>query len=304
MVQLSFFKIKPLIPRQLIYCILLVTLVACADKMDQGILKNRKGVEQSNKEKMIAEVSSSLVTTPWREEFNDTLLDGSTWNRQVEKAGRFNKELQRYTDHVENAFIENDQLIISLNKRNDGLGSDSFTSARLNTAQKRTFLYGTIEARIKLPRGAGLWPAFWTLGENIDENGGDTRWPMCGEIDILELYGSRDNGVVEANAHYANRKENHSSMGSKSYKLDKAEFADDFHIFTLEWTETELIWKVDGTSYATFNITGAEKTEFHQPHFLLLNIAVGGTWSGAPDGTTVFPQRMIVDYIDYKPLSH
>ncbi|MGB5983257.1 MAG: glycoside hydrolase family 16 protein [Nonlabens sp.] len=233
----------------------------------------------------------------WSEEFDGDQLDTEIWNRQIEPAGRFNEEWQRYTDDVKNAYVENGQLVMVAIYKGDYHGMGNYTSARLNTAQKKTFKYGKIAARIKLPKGNGIWPAFWTLGNNIDENGGDTPWPFCGEIDILELYGSKDDGAIEANIHYANKKGSHESMGSKTFELEEGIFADDFHVFELEWNEQELIWYVDGKEYARTDITGKEFKEFHKEHFLLLNIAVGGKWSGKADDSTGFPQKMYVDWI-------
>jgi beta-glucanase (GH16 family) len=135
------------------------------------------------------------------------------------------------------------------------------------------------------------------LGANIDENGGDTPWPQCGEIDILELYGTKDDAVVEANLHYAGTDGKHAMMGAVDYKLKEGIFADDFHIFELVWDEKRISWLVDGEQYASTSIEGEERNEFHREHFILLNLAVGGTYAGRPDETTPFPQRMYVDWV-------
>ena len=135
------------------------------------------------------------------------------------------------------------------------------------------------------------------LGDNIDENGGDTPWPQCGEIDILELYGSKDDAVVEANLHYANDSGSHAQMGAKSFKLKEGKFSDDFNIFELEWDEKKIAWFVDGKQYASIKISENQFSEFHEEFFILLNIAVGGTWAGRPDDTTKFPQFMYVDWV-------
>jgi beta-glucanase (GH16 family) len=135
------------------------------------------------------------------------------------------------------------------------------------------------------------------LGANIDENGGDTPWPQCGEIDILELYGSKSPSVVEANIHYADTANTHAMMGAVAYELENDSFEKDFHVFELEWNQQELKWSVDGDTYATKAIDSDELSEFHQEYFILLNIAVGGKWAGRPDMTTNFPQSMYVDWI-------
>ncbi len=171
----------------------------------------------------------------WEDNFDGDTLNLDNWNRQVVKAGRFNDEWQRYTDSEENSFVEDGNLVIKAMHMSDRHGMNEYTSARLNTAQKQSWKYGKISARIKLPYGAGMWPAFWMLGKNIDENGGDTPWPKSGEIDILELYGSKDNANIEANFHYADENGNHAMLGQQHFKLDSGTFADVFHFFDLEW---------------------------------------------------------------------
>ena len=233
----------------------------------------------------------------WSEEFDTPQLNPVNWNRQVESAGRFNQEWQRYTDDEKNAYIENGQLIIKAIHETDQHSSNQYTSARLNTAQKQTFRYGKIAARIKLPCGPGIWPAFWMLGANCDENGGDTPWPSCGEIDILELYGSNNDAIVEANIHYANQKHKHAMLTPPQYQLPYGTFADDFHLFEIIWNKNQIQWLVDGTPYASTSITHQERRAFHQEFYLLINIAVGGEWAGQPDVNTTFPQTMTIDWI-------
>jgi beta-glucanase (GH16 family) len=233
----------------------------------------------------------------WSDEFEGPELNTNFWNRQVEKAGRFNEEWQRYTNKKANAYLENNCLVIEAIHHGKKHGMDQYSSARLNTAGKFTFKYGKVSARIKLPYGMGIWPAFWMLGANIDENGGDTSWPLCGEIDILELYGAKNDAVVEANIHYADASGRHAMMGSESFELDRGIFADDFHLFELEWTPKTISWSVDGKTYASTSIASEEFSEFHKEFFLLLNIAVGGTFAGRPDSSSVFPQKMYVDWI-------
>ena len=233
----------------------------------------------------------------WSDEFDSDTINKDNWNLQVVEAGRFNEEWQRYTNSSENAYIENGSLVIKAIHESDKHGLNQYTSARLNTAKKQSWKYGKIVARMKLPEGEGIWPAFWMLGTNINENGGDTPWPQSGEIDILELYGSKDNGAIEANAHYADAEGSHAMMGAVTYTLDQGKFADAFHIFELEWDENSINWLVDGEKYASMPITDNELSEFHKEYFILLNIAVGGTFAGRPDSTTTFPQRMYVDWV-------
>ena len=233
----------------------------------------------------------------WADEFDKGEVDKNNWNFQVEKAGRFNEEWQRYTNSSENAYIEDNVLVIEAKHTSDKHGMNQYTSARLNTANKQAWKYGKISARIKLPEGEGLWPAFWMLGNNINENGGDTPWPQCGEIDILELYGSKDDASIEVNAHFADENDSHSFMGAETFTLDNGKFSDDFHVFDLQWTAEQLIWFVDGQEIASMSIDKPHLSEFHKEFFILLNIAVGGSFAGRPDESTNFPQKMYVDWV-------
>ncbi|MBT8321382.1 MAG: glycoside hydrolase family 16 protein, partial [Eudoraea sp.] len=266
-----------------VICCLLV-LTSCKEN------KKEAPVDETNQVEQMTTTSSEDNYQPgsewnlaWSDEFESGTIDPNNWNLQVEPAGRFNDEWQRYTNSSENAYIENNQLVIKAIHKSDKHGMDQYSSARLNTANKLAWKYGKIAARIKLPYGEGIWPAFWMLGANIDENGGDTPWPQCGEIDILELYGSKDDGVIEVNLHYADKRDKHASMGAVSYKLDSGRFADDFHVFELEWDEEEISWLVDGVKFASLPIASEELSEFHREFFLLLNIAVGGSFAGRPD---------------------
>jgi beta-glucanase (GH16 family) len=233
----------------------------------------------------------------WSDEFDGDTLNEKNWNRQVVKAGRFNEEWQRYTDSTDNAYVENGCLVIKAIHESDEHGHDQYTSSRLNTANKQTWKHGIIAARIQLPHGNGMWPAFWMLGANCSENGGDTPWPQCGEIDILELYGSKDDAVVEANIHYADADDKHACLEAPHYKLDRGVFADNFQVFEIEWDDWEIIWRVDGKQYASTPVSSQERAEFQKEFFILLNVAVGGTHAGRPDESTPFPQKMVVDWV-------
>ena len=236
-------------------------------------------------------------TLAWADEFEGSIIDSANWNLQVLKAGQFNDEWQRYTNSAENAYIEDGSLVIKAIHSGDVHGLDQYTSARLNTARKQSWKYGKIVARMKLPQGHGIWPAFWMLGSNIIENGGDTPWPQSGEIDILELYGIRDDGIVEGNLHYANASDEHAMSGAVPYKLEEGKFADDFHIFELDWDADSIVWLVDGTQYTSVAITDDELDEFHKEFFILFNLAVGSAYAGRPDETTQFPQHMYIDWV-------
>ena len=233
----------------------------------------------------------------WSDEFDGETLNESNWNRQVVPAGRFNEEWQAYTEGADNAWVEDGCLFIQALQRSSAHGHDQYTSARLNTAGKQAWTYGKVAARMQLPYGEGIWPAFWMLGANCNENGGDTPWPQCGEIDIMELYGSKSDAVVEANIHSADADGAHQQMGAVSFHLESGTFADQFHVFEIEWDERRIVWKVDGREYVGTDISTGDDSEFHQPHFILLNLAVGGTHAGRPDATTRFPQSMCVDWV-------
>lgn len=277
--------------------VIVALLSSCKEKQNKNSSDVKNIKETTSKMNDDAYQPGSDYKLAWSDEFEGNTIDSNIWNRQVVKAGRFNDEWQRYTNSKENAYIEDGSLVIKANHLSDKHGMNQYTSARLNTAKKQSWKHGKIVARIKLPQGKGIWPAFWMLGTNIDENGGDTPWPQCGEIDILELYGTNDDGVVEANLHYADTSNSHAQMGAKPFKLKQGKFADAFHNFELEWDENKVAWFVDGEQYASINISEDEFSEFHKEFFILLNIAVGGTWAGRPDETTNFPQHMYVDWI-------
>lgn len=284
--------IRKAIPTALVGFLGLVVMVSCSDRGKQAPV--------SAPDKQIKATDYSPGTgyeLAWSDEFEGAQLDSNNWNRQIVEAGRFNEEWQRYSADKSNAYLEGGALVLKAMHESDEHDINQYTSARLNTAGKQSWTYGKIAARMKLPQGQGIWPAFWMLGTNINENGGDTPWPQCGEIDILELYGSKNDAVVEANLHYADAANKHAMMGAAEYQLSAGIFADDYHIFELEWTAEQIIWRVNGNKYASMAITSAEFSEFHAPFFLLLNIAVGGTWAGYPNAASSFPQHMYVDWV-------
>ena len=275
------------------FCLLLLFL-SC-NQQRKAMEKNNPSIEAPDP--MASYSPGDNWSLQWSDEFEGDTINRNNWSYQVEPPGRFNDEWQSYTNSSDNAYVENSCLVIKATHISENHGLGQYTSARIHSAQKQTFRYGKIAARIKLPYGEGIWPAFWMLGANIDENGGDTSWPQCGEIDILELYGSKDDGVIESNIHYANENEEHESMGAVSYHLERGRFADNFHIFELEWDNKKFIWSVDGQEFASKSIEEEKYSEFHNDFFLLLNIAVGGEWAGRPDKSTVFPQMMYIDWI-------
>jgi beta-glucanase (GH16 family) len=228
----------------------------------------------------------------WADEFtqtNGSPPDSAKWVHETGGGGWGNNELQYYTNRTENARIEDGKLVIEA--RAENFGGRSYTSARLITKNKASWTYGRMEARIRIPRGKGIWPAFWMLGTNIDAAG----WPHCGEIDIMENIGS-----VPSTLHGTVHGPGYSGGGGigGTYVLPGAQLADDFHIYAIEWDANRIRWFIDGQPY--FSITPGQLPGpwvFNSPQFLLLNVAVGGNWPGSPDASTVFPQRMTVDYV-------
>jgi beta-glucanase (GH16 family) len=228
----------------------------------------------------------------WSDEFtqaNGTSPDSSKWTNDIGGGGWGNGELQYYTARTNNARIENGQLVIEAKAEN--YNGSSYTSARLLTQNKWAWTYGRMEARIKIARTQGIWPAFWMLGTNIPTAG----WPACGEIDIMECIGSEPKKVY-GTIHGPGYSGGGSVGGSYTFVPD---VADDFRIFAVEWTTNQIKWFVDGTNYFTVTPAslGGNTWVFDHHHFFLLNVAVGGAWPGYPDGTTILPQKMLVDYV-------
>lgn len=223
----------------------------------------------------------------WSDEFNGSSLDKSNWKAEIGtgSGGWGNNELQYYTDRPENVQVTGGNLVITARK--EAYGGMNYTSARIKTQGLRSFTYGKIEARIKLPSGQGLWPAFWMLGTNIDSVG----WPKSGETDIMERV--NNNPYVNGTVHWdANGQ---ADYGQVSGNLDFSQY----HVYSVEWDSKYIKWFVDGQQYNAFYIeNGTGNTEeFQRPFFLLLNLAVGGNWPGSPNNSTQFPAQMLVDYV-------
>lgn len=243
----------------------------------------------STDEKQTVITKTKLVMS---EEFNTNGApnpDLWSYNIGAGNNGWGNNELQYYTDRPENIVIENGNLKITARKELY-LGS-SYTSARILTKGKFEQKHGRIEARIKLPLGKGIWPAFWMLGANSDT----VLWPQCGEIDILEYVGSKPTqifGTVHGPGYSGGE------AISKSYTLPNDRFDNDFHVFGIEWGENYINYYVDDVLYNQITPKDVKgEWVFNQPFYLILNVAVGGNLPGAPNSETVFPQTMLVDYV-------
>ncbi|HTS10869.1 MAG TPA: glycoside hydrolase family 16 protein [Candidatus Limnocylindrales bacterium] len=239
-------------------------------------------------------------TLTWSDEFNGpdgARPDASKWEFDIGGKGWGNQELETYTDRAENSFLRGGNLVIEARKEKftgaDGVTRE-YTSARLKTLGLFAQAYGKFEARIKIPRGQGMWPAFWMMGDNIEK----VEWPTCGEIDVMENIG-REPSV------------NHGSMHGPGYSgaegrtaaytlAGGAAMADDFHVYGIEWEPGVVRFYVDGHLYETVtpaSLPAGKKWVFDHPFFILLNVAVGGDWPGAPDAGTNFPQEMLVDWV-------
>jgi len=233
----------------------------------------------------------------WHDEFDGKKIDLTKWEHEVNARGGGNNELQYYTARSENSYVKNGVLVIEAIKETftGSEGTREYTSARLRTKNKGDWTYGRFEIRAKLPFGQGIWPAIWMLPTD-NEYGG---WAASGEIDIMELLGHEPN-KVHGTLHYGGRWPENKHTG-KSYTLAQGNFSQDYHVFTLEWKEGEFRWYVDDVHYLTLTEWFSDNGEFPAPFdkrfHLLLNVAVGGNWPRNPDETTVFPQRMEVDYV-------
>ena len=231
----------------------------------------------------------------WNDEFDGDEIDNSKWTYDIGtgSSGWGNNEWEYYTDRKENAYVKDGVLHIRAQKE-DYKGS-KYTSARMLTKGKFAFKYGTVEARIALPTGIGIWPAFWMLGENFDTVG----WPACGEIDIIEAVNS-ENKIYGTN-HWANGSEyatygnNTGNYRDQKYELDITQF----HTYKFTWDEKYIRMFVDDFMYHEILIEGntGDTEEFHKPFFFLLNVAVAGNWPGFEVDDTQFPNEMLVDYI-------
>lgn len=237
-------------------------------------------------------------TLAWSDEFYGSQIDSGNWTHEIGTGsnGWGNQEWQYYTDRSENSRIENGMLVIEAKKEN--FGGSNYTSARLKTQGKRSFTYGKIEARMKMPTGGnGIWPAFWMLGDNITTVG----WPQCGELDILEMM--EDPYTAIGAIHYGSSDpyipDNHVGSYTSATNL-----SDDFHVYGVEWDETRIRWYRDGV---TFHVSAnswagldAEQEVYPAPFdkdfFILLNFAVGAHWA-TEDPNLQFPQKFYIDYV-------
>ncbi|MBL7111208.1 MAG: family 16 glycosylhydrolase [Bacteroidales bacterium] len=223
----------------------------------------------------------------WADEFNGPAVDSLKWSLHVDDKGGGNAELQYYTDREENIKIVDSVLVITARK--EQYLTREYTSAKLDSKNKGDWKFGRYEARIKLPEGQGMWPAFWMMPAESKYG----PWPNSGEIDIMEMVGHEPSTVLGTLHHGPPQQ-----YTNGSYNLPTGKFSDDFHVFALEWGPDSIIWEVDDSVYSMKNADSvANWNVFQERFYLILNLAVGGNWPGSPDETTVFPQTMEVDYV-------
>lgn len=235
----------------------------------------------------------------WKDEFNGETLNRDDWNVELHDPGWVNEEWQAYVDSEENIYIRDGKLVLKPVKSVDKEGNTVYTSGRVNTQNKHDFTYGIFEARVKVPKGKGYLPAFWLMSTDENVYG---QWPRCGEVDIMEIHGS-ETTTNYGTIHYG---EPH-AQSQGIFKLSDGSFADEYHTFAVEWLPGKINWYLDGKLYHSES-DWYSKTEgqgiitypapFDQPFYIILNLAVGGSWVGYPDETTDFEnQAYEIDYV-------
>jgi beta-glucanase (GH16 family) len=258
-----------------VFSVLVLTPSACTEDAPLGLDEDRE--------------SWTLV---WEDQFDGSsgqLPSAANWRFDI-GTGWGNQQLEFDTDRAENASLDgNGNLAITA--RQEFYQGSSFTSARITTQDLFEPQGGLIEARMQLPSGQGVWPAFWLLGANIET----VPWPGCGEIDIME-YRGQEPSVVHGTLHgpgYSG-----GDAVTSSFYLGNDRFDTEFHVFSVEWNENSISWYVDGTRYRTVtreDLPG--EWVFDNPFYIILNVAVGGTYVGYPSPATAFPQTMLVDWV-------
>jgi len=243
--------------------------------------------------------STSAWVLTWSDEFDGpdgSAPDPAKWTVESGGNGWGNNELEYYTSRTKNIRVENGNLVIEAIKERfvgpDGIRRD-YSSARLKTQGRFSQRYGRFEARIQIPSAQGTWPAFWMLGDDYSVKG----WPACGEIDVMESVGSGAD-TIEGSLHGPGYSGSNPLISA--YRLPRGRFSDSFHVFAIEWEPRVVRFYVDDELYATrtpADLPDGAAWVFDHAFFLLLNLAVGGDLPGRPGDSTVFPQRMLVDYV-------
>ncbi len=248
-----------------------------------------------------SDINRTGYTEVWKDDFNGTSLNREDWNVETHEPGWVNAELQAYVDSPDNIQVKDGKLIIKPIQSQDENGNKTYTSGRVNTQGKHDFTYGLFEARAKVPAGKGYLPAFWMMPTNENLYG---QWPKCGEIDIMEVMG-HETDKVYGTIHYGNP--HGQRQTTKKLASDIADFASEYHDFAVEWEPGKIVWYVDGYKFHEANDwysatpgqgTVSYPAPFDQPFYMILNLAVGGSWVGYPDETTTYDdQEYAIDYV-------
>ena len=256
------------------------------------------------------ELSYEGYTKVWGDEFDGDSLNRDDWSVETHEKGWVNSELQEYVDSEENIQVKDGKLVINPVKKVSSIESNyaastkeavSYTSGRISTQNKQTFIYGRFECRAKVPKGQGYLPAFWLMANDENVYG---QWPRCGEIDCMEVMGQETNKAY-GTIHYGNP--HAQSQGTYYTGENESDFSDDFHVFTCDWEPGKIIWYVDGVKYHEesdwYSTTVGQGTRtypapFDQPFYIILNLAVGGSWVGNPNDETSFENNPYeIDYV-------
>ncbi len=235
----------------------------------------------------------------WSDEFDGDTLNEENWNRELREPGWTNNELQEYTDSDDNIFVRDGKLVLKAIKTEKD-GKEYYTSGKVNSQNKRDFMYGKVVVSAKVPEGQGLWPAIWMMPQDEQFYG---QWPKCGEIDIMEVLGNQVD-TAYGTLHYG---EPHAEQQGTVVLTDGSTFASEFHEYSVEWEPGEFRYYIDGEHYLTINdwftaVNGEDEkpypAPFNQPFFVQMNLAVGGNWPGNPDETTDFDNAEFeIDYV-------
>lgn len=266
-------------------------------KPDKTTTEDKKSDDDTTEEKK--DLSYSGYQLKWMDDFEETALNTDNWNVETHEPGWVNSELQEYVDSTENIYVKDGNLIIKPIKTVDEEGNVSYTSGRVNTQNKQDFTYGLFEVRAKVPEGQGYLPAFWMMPTNENLYG---QWPRCGEIDIMEVMG-QENNKAYGTIHYGNPH----SESQGTYVLSQGNYTNSYHVFSCEWEPGKIKWYVDGVLYHEesdwYSTTVGQGTvsypaPFDQPFYMILNLAVGGSWVGNPNEDTDFEnQAFVIDYV-------
>lgn len=274
--------------------VLALSLGACTEKKDPVIppappvVPTVPTAPVTNSEAREYNAYTELV---WSDEFDGAALDPVKWGFDLGAGGWGNNELETYTNSTENVSVNGGNLVIKAIKPASG---PAYTSGRILTKGKKDFVFGRLDVRAKIPKGKGVWPAIWMLGSEIDTN----NWPKCGEIDIMELRGSKPKELLTT-MHYGNTASDKGQSGTTA--TQPADLSDAFHVYSVVRSQDQIRIYLDGQQVFSFSKSsvGTYTYPFNNPFFVILNVAVGGNFDGNPDGTATFPQQMEVDYVKF-----